>query len=65
MNFLNIIIGTGLVFMGLYTFSISGWDWISIIMGVAQLIVGIYLFWTGIRREQVYIPQIPGGFYNG
>lgn len=64
MNFLNLIIGTGLAFMGIYTMTISGWDWISISIGILQIVVGIYLFWTSIRRQPVMPIPMPGGYYG-
>lgn len=53
MNFLNIIIGIGLILMGLYTFSISNWDWISITIAGAQLFVGIYLIWVSFKKPEI------------
>lgn len=57
MNILNFVIGLGLTFMGIYTFTLSNWDWIYIVIALSQLLVGIYLIWASFKRpDETNIP---------
>lgn len=59
MNFLYIFVGLALVAMGIYTFTVIFFDWISISIAVAQIAVGIFLVYLGWRPAPPPIPYVP------
>lgn len=54
---LYFIVGVGLILMGIYTFTISDWNYIYIIVGLIQIIIGGYLNWIAFRPRPVPIME--------